>query len=95
MPTVRESDAVHGEKMIRLTFRFWTDGIVRGKGKVRPKHAWSSGVVRVERNASHGIRGGRPFVFRSLPGIGAAIEKALIGSGIRIHALQQARRYSE
>jgi hypothetical protein len=49
-------EAKHGEKMIEVKLRFWTNDIAEKKGDVIPKHAWSSGVVRVERNDSHGIK---------------------------------------
>ena len=36
-------DARLGERMIELKVRFWTDGIVEGKGRIKPKHAWTRG----------------------------------------------------
>jgi hypothetical protein len=43
-------DAKHGERMVEIRVRFWTNGIAPGKGQIRPKHAWSGGVVLMERN---------------------------------------------
>ena len=94
MPKGADDSDLNGKKMIRLSVRFWTNNIARGKGKVLAKHAWSSGVVKLESNAGHGIKAGRPFVFRSLPELGSAIEKSLIAGGIRLHPSAKTKRYS-
>jgi hypothetical protein len=94
VPTGRNRTDLQGKKMIRLTVRCWTNNIASGKGNVRPKHAWSSGVVKLEPNTGHGIRGGRPVVFRSLLELGSAIEKSLIAGGIRLHPSAKTKRYS-
>ena len=86
-------DAQQGKKMIRLTVRFWTNNIADKKGTVRPKHAWTSGVVKLEGNSLHGIKGGEPIVFRGLLEIGRAIEQALISGEIRLHPAHQTKRY--
>jgi hypothetical protein len=41
--------AQQGERMIEVKIRFWTNDIADGKGNIFPKHAWSSGVVRMEK----------------------------------------------
>lgn len=94
MPKGRDDGDLKGKKMIRLSVRFWTNNIARGKGNVRAKHAWSSGVVKLEPNAGHGIRAGKPAVFRSLLELGSAIEKSLIAGGIRLHPSAKTKRYS-
>ena len=33
------STAIHGEKTIEVTLRFWTNNIARGRGKIIPKNA--------------------------------------------------------
>jgi hypothetical protein len=48
-------EASHGDKMIEVTIRFWTNDLAENPDLVVPKHAWSSGVVRITRNPSHGI----------------------------------------
>ena len=53
---VAAQEAEHGEKMIEIKLRFWTNDIAKQKGKIVPKNAWAAGVVRVERNDSHGIK---------------------------------------
>jgi hypothetical protein len=52
---IESLEAEHGQKMIEIKLRFWTNDIAGEPGKVIRKHAWSAGVVRVERNTSHGI----------------------------------------
>ena len=41
--------------MIEVKVRFWTNDLADGKDRIRPKHAWGSGVVRMapERLARH------------------------------------------
>jgi len=56
---------------------------IASKGSVIPKHAWAAGVVRIERNETHGIVPGKPQVFHSPLDLGAAIEKVLIEHGWR------------
>jgi hypothetical protein len=82
---VAAQEAEHGEKMIEVKIRFWTNSIAEQEGKIIPKHAWSSGVVRVERNDSHGIKPGAPKPFHSLLDVGAVVEKVFIEHGIVLH----------
>ena len=49
---VESLEAKQGEKMIEVKIRFWTNDISDQPGKVIPKNAWASGVVRMERNKS-------------------------------------------
>ena len=86
-------DAKHGEKMIEVKLRFWTNGIARGRGRVKPRHAWAGGMVRMEPNASHGIKPGRPKPFYSLLDVGAVIEKVLIEHGIVLHSPKKMQKY--
>ncbi len=86
-------EAKHGEKMIEVKVRFWTDGIASDPGKVVPKNAWTSGVVRIDSNKSHGITPQSPVPFNSLLDVGAAIEKVLINHGITLHPSRKMRKY--
>jgi len=90
---VQELEAKHGEKMIEVKVRFWTNDIAEGEGKVIPKHAWTSGVVRMERNTAHGIVPQKPLVFHSLMDIGAVIEKALLDHGVKLHPSRKMHKY--
>jgi len=40
-------EAKHGQKMISVNVRFWTDELTE-QGKILPKHAWVHGVVHLE-----------------------------------------------
>jgi hypothetical protein len=88
-----EVEAKHGDKMIEVKVRFWTNDMAQEPGKVVAKHAWSSGVVRMERNDSHGIVPGTPTPFNSLLDLGAAIEEALIEHGIVLHPSRKMSKY--
>src|SRR5205823_11578927 len=72
--TLASLEARHGDKMIEIKIRFWTNDLADAPGKIIPKHARTSGVIRMERNESHGIVPGKPLPFRSLLDVGAAIE---------------------
>jgi hypothetical protein len=86
-------DARHGEKMIEIKVRFWTDSLAKSRGQVIPKHALTGGVVRIERNAAHGIAPQRPVPFNSLLDVGAAIEKCLVAHGVVLHPSRRMKRY--
>ncbi len=79
--------------MIEVKVRFWTNDLAVGKGKIRPKHAWGSGVVRIDRNDSHGITPGDPVPFNSLSEIPPKIEKVLIDHGITLHPSDRMKKY--
>jgi hypothetical protein len=79
-----DRESKHGEKMIEVKVRFWTDEI-SGPGLVRPKHGWTGGVVRVKTNRTHGITSGKARPFNSLLDIGSAIERVLKDHGIVLH----------
>ena len=86
-------EAKHGEKMIEVRIRLWTDGIAEEPGKIIPEHAWAKGVVRMQANEAHGIKSGDPLPFESLLSLGSAIEKALIGHGIVLHISAKMDKY--
>lgn len=95
MGTKRTSmqEAEHGERMIEVKIRFWTNDIAGENRKIIPKNAWAAGVVRIERNDSHGIKPGSPLPFHSLLDMGAVIEKVLIEHGVTLHPSRQMRKY--
>lgn len=93
--TVTAQLATHGEKMIEVKIRFWTNNIAEGQGKIIPKNAWSSGVVRMEPNESHGIRPLNPLPFHTLMDLPAVIEKVLINHGIVLHQSSKMKKYFE
>jgi hypothetical protein len=85
--------ANYRERMIEVKVRFWTNGIAKQKGYIVPKHAWTSGIIRMEDNDSHGIEQGTPRPFNSLMEIPAIIEKVLIEYGIRLHRVKKTEKY--
>jgi hypothetical protein len=89
---IEAREAAHGQKMIEVKLRFWTDSIAE-KGKILPKHAWTSGVVRIERNAAHGIQPAAPKPFNSLLEIGKAIEDVLVEHGVTLHTSKRDRKF--
>ena len=91
--SVAAKQARHGEKMIEVQIRFWTDKISPEKGKIVPRHAWASGVVRIERNDAHGLNPGTPTPFNSLLDLGASVEKLLIEHGVVLHLNRKMRKY--
>ena len=90
-----EKEAEHGQKMIEVKIRFWTNNIADKPGKVIPKHAWSSGVVRMEANKAHGIKPKNPAPFHTLMDISAIVEKVLINHGIVLHPSRKMKKYFE
>lgn len=86
-------EAKHGQRMIEVKLRFWTDEIAEGKGQILPKHAWGSGVARIERNDAHGIKPAAPVPFNSVLEIGTAIEKVLMAHGIKLHSSGRMKKY--
>ncbi len=86
-------EAKHGQKMVEVKVRFWTDDLAAEKGKIVPKHAWTAGVVRIERNDSHEIAPSQPVPFNSLLDLGTAIEKVLIQHGVVLHSSTKMKKY--
>jgi hypothetical protein len=91
---VEAKEAEHGQKMIEIKLRFWTNNIAEGKNKIIPKDAWAAGVVRIESNRSHGITPSGPIPFYSTIDVGRAIEKCLIDHGVTLHPSRRMRKYT-
>jgi hypothetical protein len=92
---IQATEAKHGEKMIEIKVRFWTNDIAPQEGQIVPKHAWACGVVRMEGNKSHGIVPTQPRVFHSLLDVGAVMEKVLMEQGVVLHPSRRMRKYFE
>ena len=89
----RAQKAEQGERMIEIKVRFWTNSIASRKGYIIPKHAWASGVVRMEKNKAHGIEPKKPALFHSLMDIPAVMEKVLINHEIVLYPTRKMRKY--
>jgi len=91
--SVASTEAKHGKKMIEVSLRFWTNGLAKSRGQILPKHAWSSGVVRMQGNESHGIVSGNPRPSHSLLDVGAVVEAVLLNHGITLHRSRRMKKY--
>lgn len=89
--SIETREAAQGQRMIEIRVRFWTSDLADGEGRVRPKHAWSGGVVRISSNRSHGIVPRNPVPFNSMADIPVKIEKVLIDHGITIHRMRETK----
>lgn len=77
--------AKHGEKMIEVSIRFWTNNLAETKGNILPKHCWSAGTATLRKNGAHGIPSQDPIKFNTLMELTNAIEQALIDGEIKMH----------
>lgn len=62
--TLTEIEAPHGQKMIEVTLRFWTNDIAPTEGKIIPKHMHDSGMMKISVNDVHGITDANPTPFK-------------------------------
>jgi hypothetical protein len=83
---VEAVEAKHGERMIEVRVRFWTNDLADRKGKIRPKHAWAGGEVVMKANDAHGIRPQESAIFNSMAELPAVIEKVLKQHGVTQHS---------
>jgi len=90
---VEARKAKHGEKMIEVKIRFWTNNLAAENNEILPKHAWSSGEVRIKANNSHGIKPHDFSLFNSLMELTPAIERVLILHGITLHSSGRMNKY--
>ena len=90
---IEARETKHGEKMIEVKVRFWTDKLTDDPEKIIPKHAWASGVVRIKGNKSHGIKPEFKAHFSSLMDIPSAIEQVLTAHNIKLRMGPQMKKY--
>ena len=86
-------EAKYGERMIEVRVRFWTNDIAQEIGEIVPKHAWTSGIVRMERNESHGIVPENPRPFDSFMELPTVIAKVLMEHGVILHRWSKMAKY--
>ncbi len=91
--TLEAREAKHGQKMIEVKVRFWTDDVADEPGTILPGHAWTSGVVRISKNPAHGIVPRVSVPFNSLLEIGGALEEVLIKHGVKLHPGRRDKQY--
>jgi hypothetical protein len=86
--------ALVGEKMIQVRLRFWTNKLAAKRGRVLPKQAWTSGMVTIDANETHGIKSRhKSMPFHSLMDIPVVIEKILMANGIKLHPSRKMKKY--
>ena len=85
------SEAKHGEKMIEVRVRFWTNNLVK-KHKLMPRHAWDNGTVGMDSNKSHRIQPKSPMPFNSLLDLPSVLAKVLVQHGVTLHAGRKLRK---
>lgn len=91
--SVEAKEAKHGNKMIEVKVRFWTNDLAPQSDKILPGHAWTAGIVRLKPNTSHGIDPKAPVPFNSLMELPFAIEKLFVQNGITLHVGARMRKY--
>ncbi len=83
MPVV-EKAAKHGEKTIRVSVKFWTDGIASKDGHVIPGYCWEGGFVNVEANPTHELKATQPVPFNTLDELIPIMISVLDDAGVHI-----------
>ncbi len=84
--------AKHGDKMIEVRIRFWTDGIADQEHAVEPKHAWTTGIVVMDTNKSHGITPNKPKPFNSILDLQSVLAEVLMEHGVTLHVHRKDRK---
>jgi hypothetical protein len=82
---IETREARRGSRMIELRVRFWTDNLAEGKGRIRPKHAWTGGVVRMSPNKAHGITPKNLRPFNSMADMVVVMERVLVDHAVKLH----------
>lgn len=84
MGEMKSVTAKHGEKMIEVRLRFWTNDISPIKDEILPKQGWTAGKAYMVKNDAHGIAGKANTQFNSLLQIGEAVGKVLVAEGVTL-----------
>ena len=84
--------ASRGERMIKVSVRFWTNKLAGKDGYVIPKHAWDAGIVKMPSNSVHGIKQDKWKVFHSLPELAAVVAEVLAQQGVTLHPGRQSQK---
>jgi hypothetical protein len=92
MPKPPEVLKKHGETMITLTVKFFTDHLAKDPNMVRRKHAYTCGAVYMTKNETHGTRSGKTFKFNSMAELPLAMQKCLIAHDITLHPSKNDRK---
>jgi hypothetical protein len=93
-PALETRAAKHGQRMLEVRVRFWTDDIAKKKGDVIPKHAWGSGMINIDRNEAHGLIPEKWLAFNSMAEIASVIEKCLLENDVKIISSRKMKKYA-
>lgn len=89
-----EKRVAHGNKLIKIEVRFWTDAIASDEKSLIPRVAWDSGTIHILKNQGHGIKGSKSIPFNSLSELQPTIEATFKKSGIiLLHSRKYRRVY--
>ena len=88
-------NAPHGDKTIKLTIAFFTNGISKKPGRQLKGACLDRGFVYGDRNRAHGIAttGDGKAAFNSASELPRAVARCLIKLGIKQHLGSMSRRY--
>ena len=92
---MEEVKAGKNEKMITVNIKFFTNEIAEQPGHIKPKHAWTKGMLKLQANASHGIKSSEDIPFNSLMELTRTLERMLIREGITLHICRDMGKYLE
>ena len=85
---------VHGQKMLELRTRFFSNDIADEKGYVLAGNVWECGVVYLHPNDLHEIGQNKAEIFHSMAELPSAIEKVLIKNKVIIHRSKRTKKYN-
>lgn len=77
------SIAPHGQKTIKATIYFFTDGLAP-EGEINPGHGWAGGTINVRTNSAHGVKD-TTRNFNRMAEIPLKLEEALEAAGVTLH----------
>jgi hypothetical protein len=96
--TAGATEAPHGEKMLTVLLKFWTNNIA-ADGLILPRHCQDRGVMYLQANAAHGIEA-VPYApphpldrhFSSLSEIQPALEDLFVANDVTVHPARLVRK---
>ena len=92
---MEEVKALQHQKMITVNIKFFTNEIPEKPGHIKPKHAWTKGMLKLQANASHSIKSSQDIPFNSLMELTGTLERVLTREGITLHIARDMGKYLE
>jgi hypothetical protein len=94
MTKKKGTKAQHGERMVQISVRFWTNNLASKKRHIVPKHVWDCGMVQMDTNGSHGIKSQAPTPFHSLAQLSGIVERVILKHGLNVHHGYGTKKYA-